>query len=72
MNFYMSEHGGAYLGGQISGGVATLPLGGVMGRAGQLLFGTGGRGSPLGATIRKAATAHPVPSSLAAQCTGDD
>lgn len=72
MNAYMSEHGGAYLGGQISGGVATLPLGGVMGRAGQLLFGTGGRGATMGETVRKAATASAVQSSLAGAGTGDD
>lgn len=72
METYKAEHGGSYLGGQVSGGIATLPLGGVFGRAGQFLFGVGGRGATLGQTAKQAASAGALQAGLAGAGMGDD
>ena len=68
---YKENSGGAYLGGQISGSVATMPLGGLFGKAGQLLFGVGGRGATLGQTAGKAAQAGAAQAGLAGFGAGD-
>ena len=68
---YKENSGGAYLGGQVSGSVATMPLGGLFGKAGQLLFGVGGRGATLGQTAGKAAQAGAAQAGLAGFGAGD-
>jgi len=68
---YKENSGGAYLGGQISGSVATMPLGGLFGKTGQLLFGVGGRGTTLGQTAGKAAQAGATQAGLAGFGAGD-
>ena len=54
---YRKDNSKSYFAGQITGGVATLPLGGTLGKAGQFLFGVGGRGATLGGTATRAAGA---------------
>ena len=72
MNSYRAEHGGSYIGGQVAGGISTLPLGGVLGKTGQVLFGIGGRGTTATQTALKAGTAGAAQAGLAGFGAGDD
>lgn len=69
---YKDEAGGAYLGGQVAGSIATMPLGGLFGKAGQVLFGVGGRGANITQTAGRAATAGATQAGLAGFGAGDD
>ena len=48
-----------------------MPLGGLFGKTGQLLFGVGGRGTTLGQTAGKAAQAGAAQAGLAGFGAGD-
>lgn len=57
LDSYRKDNSKSYFAGQVTGGVATLPLGGTLGKAGQFLFGVGGRGATLGTTAARTAAA---------------
>ena len=69
---YKEEQFGSYLGGQVTGGIATLPLGGLFGKAGQLAFGVGGRGATAGQTALRAGAAGATQSGLTGLGMGED
>ena len=69
---YKEQQGGAYLGGQVTGGIATIPLGGMFGKAGQLVFGVGGRGATAGQTALRAGAAGATQAGLAGFGAGED
>ena len=69
---YKEQQGGAYLGGQVTGGIATIPLGGMFGKAGQLAFGVGGRGATAGQTALRAGAAGATQAGLAGLGAGED
>ena len=72
LSAYKEQQGGSYLGGQVTGGVATLPLGGLFGKAGQLAFGVGGRGATAGQTALRAGAAGATQAGLAGLGAGED
>jgi len=72
LSAYKEKESGTYLSGQISGSVATLPLGGLFGKAGQVLFGVGGRGATAGGTAVRAGTAGAAQAGLAGFGAGED
>lgn len=72
LNRYKEQQTGAYIGGQVTGGVATIPLGGLFGKAGQFLFGVGTRGATAGQTALRAGTAGAAQSGLAGFGMGED
>jgi hypothetical protein len=69
---YRKNNSKSYLGGQISGSVATIPLGGGLGKAGQFLFGVGGRGATVGQTAARTAGAGAAQAGLAGFGAGED
>lgn len=72
LSAYKEEQGASYLGGQVAGSVATLPLGGVFGKTGQLLFGVGGRGATAAQTAARTAAAGATQAGLAGFGAGED
>jgi hypothetical protein len=68
---YRKDNSKSYFAGQVTGGVATLPLGGALGKAGQFLFGVGGRGATLGQTALKTAGAGATQAGLSGFGAGD-
>jgi len=72
LNSYKENKGGAYLTGQVGGSLATIPLGGTLGKFGQYAFGVGGTSATLGGTALKVGTAGAVQGGLTGFGQGTD